>query len=132
VSVTGEQWVLDEQGRYSCNRHPAIPKWERGEVCHACTSDPGEPVSALALAADDVEARAAEDELRSQSRTCLRTAQDLEDGTPIEKNLAVKYRESYLKHMRLWREMRTERLAVQRDADLVKHDKEMSGRRGSN
>jgi hypothetical protein len=130
VHSTHEQWELID-GLYHCHRHNPEP-FERGEVCHACSSDPGPRIDVIAQAIDDTEARAAESEIQTAAKMCKRTAEELLEGTAQERLAAPKFYDTYLKAMRLWREMRSERLAVARDAALIEHDRRVSGLRGSN
>lgn len=126
-----EQWELVD-GLYHCHRHADAPPFEIGDVCHACASDPGQRIDVIAQAVDDVEARAAENEVREVARRNKRQAEALAKGTAQDKLAAPKFDDIFLKSMRLWREMRDARLAVQRDWELIEHDRKVAGLRGSN
>lgn len=131
MNQAGAQWEL-RGGEYHCHRHPDVVPFGRGEVCPLCVADPGEPVDIVAEAVVDREAIAAEVELRAFARRCKSVAEELiEEGTAQDKSVGAKFGDLYLKAMRSWREMRTERLNVARDFELVQHDREMSGLRGS-
>jgi hypothetical protein len=130
VNSTHEQWELID-GLYHCHRH-SPPPFERGEVCHACSSDPGERIDVVAQAIDDTEARAAESEIQSVARRNKRQAEAFSKGTPQEQIAAIKFDDIFLKATRLWSELRTARLIVARDWELVEQARRLAGLRGSN
>jgi hypothetical protein len=131
VNSTQEQWELID-GLYHCHRHNSEP-FERGEACHACTSDPGPRIDVIAALAADTEARAAEAEVRSVAKVAKRTAEELLEGdNKLERVTSTKFFDIYLKSMRLWREMRTARIDKEFEAGLVQHDRQQSGLRGPN
>jgi hypothetical protein len=128
-SKSTERWIMRDGGHYCTAHDHAFP---RGEVCHLCATDPGPAIDVTSAAVVDREAQAAESEVRAASRTLRRLADELAEGTPIEQSLGVKYFAEYLKSMRLWREMHTERLQIESDERLVEHDRKMAGLRGHN
>lgn len=127
-----EQWVYDSEGNGSCLRHPTEPGFIRGEVCYACASDPGPRIDVIAAAAEDVEGRAAEAEVREVAKRNKRIADELAAEEGRDLLAAPKFYEVYLKSMRLWREMRTVRMDKEFKAGLVEHDRAIAGLRGPN
>lgn len=130
MNSTSEQWEQID-GLWHCHRHNPEP-FEIGDVCHACASDPGPRIDVIASAAQDAEARAAEAEVLSLAKQMKRTCEEFLEGTGRDRLDAVKFGDSYLKAMRLWREMRTDRINKEFEAALVEHDRKVAGLRGSN
>jgi len=131
VNSTQEQWELID-GLYHCHRHNGEP-FERGDVCHACASDPGPRIDVQASAIEDVEARAVEAEVRQVAKTAKRTADELLAGdNKLERVTSVKFYELHIKATRLWHELHAKRMQIESDERLVEHDRKALGIRGSN
>lgn len=127
-----EQWVYDSAGVGRCLRHPTEPNFERGEICFACSSDPGPRIDIQESAGEDTEARAVEAEVRHLAKVMKRTAEELLDGTGREKLDAVKFADSFAKLTRLWNEMHSERMQSEADERREELAKRLSGIRGPN
>ncbi len=127
--VAGERWIDRDGGHYCVPHDYAFPK---GDVCHECCVDPGPAIKVTPDGLQDREALAAENELRSVTRTLKRIAEELAEGTGQEQSLGAKYYDTYLKAMRSWHELHSARLQVESDERLIEHDRRMAGLRGSN
>ena len=125
------EWAYDAQGIGHCPRH-ASEIFERGEPCFACSSDPGQRIDIKEGAAEDVEARAVEAEVRSLAKAMRRTAGEFLEGTGRERIDAVKFADSYAKLTRLWHELHVKRMQVESDERLIEHDRKVAGLRGHN
>jgi len=130
VNSTQEQWELID-GLYHCHRHNSEP-FERGEVCHACASDPGPRIDVQASAIEDVEVRSVEAEVRTAAKTCKRIADSLASGEGRDLLLAPKYYDSFAKLTRLWKEMHADRMLDESDVRREALAKRLSGVRGHN
>ncbi len=124
-------WELRADGRY-CKRHKhAFPI---GDVCHACTTDPGPEVGTA-----EVERNALERErdircsqYESDQKRLAREGRELLEGTDLEKSLAVKMFAEATKLARLVEELNDKRLDHEHDLRLIRHEREMAGLRGPN
>jgi hypothetical protein len=121
-----DRWVDRDEGHF-CTAHNYA--FARGTTCRGCKVDPGPPIAATPKSVIDREAVAAEAEVRKTAIETKKTAESLMADDPT---VGLKAIDVYLKAMRLWREMRTERLQVESDAELLEHDRRMAGHRGSN
>lgn len=131
MNPTGEQWELVDN-QYHCRRHPLVEPFARGEVCHSCTSDPGERIDVVTQAIEDPELIRVEAELMQVAKRNKRCAEEAAAEEGRERLAAPKFDEVYLKCIRLWNELRTARLQVARDFELIEHDRKVAGLRGSN
>lgn len=121
-------WIDTADGHH-CTRHDF--KFLRGEVCHECVTDPGDPPGAVA---DDPEyqraLRARINEYETRERACWRRAEGL-DGAR-EENIAVKWSTEAVKWARLKEESRNKLDQRAHNLDLIRHEEVMSGLRRGN
>jgi hypothetical protein len=122
-------WVDTPTG-HRCNRHGA--EFSRGDVCHRCITDPGDPVVAFTEEDDDADLRARINEARERERLLIRHGRDWLDGTDKEKSLGLKAFDCASKWARISNEL--QQIIEDRDHDrrLIRHEREMSGIRGGN
>ena len=117
-------------GHY-CNAHSYW--FARGEVCRNCTEDPGPPIKVESSTVVDRDAVLAEAEVRQLARDTKKLSESLtSSGNEREIAVGLKAADTYLKAMRLWREMHAERMQAESDDRLREHDARMAGLRGSN
>ena len=116
---------------YRCTRHDTA--FARGEVCTACTTDPGVAMSDEELDdADDRDLTIREGEVRSLARFLFRHGRQLvEDGTPKDKTDGVKLVAEGTKLERLALEIRDRRMGKREVSDLLKKYRELLGVDGS-
>ncbi len=127
--MSGPRWV-DRDGGHYCTAHAfAFP---RGKVCRNCTSDPGPPITVTTGPKVDHDAIMAEAEVRNVALQAKTAAEPLLEGNDREVSTGMKCLDTYFKGMRLWREMRTERLQIESDERLLEHDRKIAGLRGHN
>jgi DNA-binding MarR family transcriptional regulator len=124
-------WTDTADGHH-CTRHNYT--FKRGEVCHECVTDPGDELGHVVESTEyQRQLRARVSEYQSRARTCWRKVMELdEDGTAREENVAVKWSAEAVKWSRLAEEMQKQLDDREHELTLLRHEREMSGRRRGN
>ncbi len=124
-----QRWVPRDGGHY-CTAHESA--FEIGEDCYQCVDDPGPVIAVTQAATRDAEAMAAEREVQCFARSIKRYSDESLAGTDREQALGLKAADTYLKAMRLWREMHAERMLIDSDERLLAQHRQANGLRGQN
>lgn len=121
-------WTPTADG-YHCTAHNE--SFKRGQVCHRCTTAPpsDDEVDRTSSAVDsEIIAFAAE--CSSNARTMWGCAEDLLEGTALDKNTAVKLSDAAVKWHRLALEAKDKVAARKALREAMAHERAMSGSRG--
>jgi hypothetical protein len=122
-------WVDTDDG-HRCESHNV--SFRIGEVCHACVVDPGAAQSATDSIAIDAQHLARGAEFRTLAKYLHREGRDLiADGTAQDKSVACKLIAEGTKLERLALELEDRVSARDHDRTLIRHERDMSGQRGS-
>ncbi len=126
-----EHWVDLPDGGKHCPNHDQT--FARGRVCTVCrvAGNPGIEITEIDNEHDQ-DIYLEEAALDEEAKFWRRGARELWEGTPLERNTAVKAADTGLKFTRLRLEMREKRANREHDRQLIQHERAMAGLRRGN
>ncbi len=122
-------WESTADG-HRCTRHGI--EFPRGEVCHPCTTDPGDDASTATSDTIDKQLAAEAAEFKSRARKMWRICDEMLDGMPSEQIQAAKLSAEAVKWERLSTETKDKLSARKHLREAMAHEVAMSGLRGPN
>jgi hypothetical protein len=120
-------WV-DTPSGHRCTRHNK--EFERGEVCYDCAAEPADPADAP-IAEYDRKLAARIEEYKATARTLKRVGLELCENEGRDVTTGVKAIAESTKLFRLAEERQEVLDNREHELRLIKHEREMSGLRGS-